>query len=133
MDLHKLFNKTVEFKDCNLSVYEPGHVVLTTPVNVTNLNPYENAHGGYLFTLCDSTAGAVAYSLGSYVVTLQASINYMKAAHLGEVINVAGTCSHDGRTTKVINVDVTNEKGQQVVQATYTMYVTGPAPEQPQQ
>ncbi|MBQ9690502.1 MAG: PaaI family thioesterase, partial [Eggerthellaceae bacterium] len=66
MDLHKLFNKTVEFKDCNLSVYEPGHVVLTTPVNVTNLNPYENAHGGYLFTLCDSTAGAVAYSLGSY-------------------------------------------------------------------
>ncbi|MTW37955.1 PaaI family thioesterase, partial [Streptococcus pneumoniae] len=86
---------------------------------------YGNAHGGYLFTLCDQISGLVVISLGLDGVTLQSSINYLKAGKLDDVLTIKGESVHQGRTTCVVDVDITNQEGRNVCKATFTMFVTG--------
>lgn len=102
-----------------------GHVIVTTEVVEKSLNYYGFAHGGYLFTLCDQISGLVAISTGFDAVTLQSSINYLKSGKLGDRLVIDGRCVHDGRTTKVVDVTVTNQKEEEIVKATFTMFVTG--------
>ncbi|HEL2057337.1 TPA: PaaI family thioesterase [Streptococcus suis] len=103
---------------------QPGKVVMETTVKNDSLNPYQMAHGGYLFTLADSVAGLTVYSLGYYAVTLQSNINYMKAAKLGDCLTISGKCQHDGRTTKVIDVLIQNQDAESIIKASFTMFVT---------
>ena len=77
---------------------------------------------GFLYTLCDSLAGATAYSLNAACVTQQASINYMKQATLDDEIIIKSRCIHNGKSTKVIQTDVCKEDTL-ISQATFTMYV----------
>ncbi len=63
----------------------------------SSLNYYGNAHGGYLFTLCDQISGLVVISLGLDGVTLQSSINYLKAGKLDDVLTIKGECVHQGQ------------------------------------
>lgn len=105
--------------------FEKGHVIVTTEVVDKSLNYYGFAHGGYIFTLCDQISGLVSISTGFDAVTLQSSINYLKSGKLGDTLLIDGRCVHDGRTTKVVDVTVTNQLKQEVAKATFTMFVTG--------
>ncbi|MER0123333.1 PaaI family thioesterase [Streptococcus sp. ZJ93] len=113
------------FENFEMVSSEKGHVVVTTEVVEKSLNYYGFAHGGYLFTLCDQISGLVAISTGADAVTLQSSINYLKSGKLGDTLLIDGRCVHDGRTTKVVDVTVTNQKQEEIVKATFTMFVTG--------
>ncbi|MGT2950722.1 thioesterase [Streptococcus cuniculi] len=113
------------FENFEMVSSEKGHVVVTTEVVEKSLNYYGFAHGGYLFTLCDQISGLVAISTGFDAVTLQSSINYLKSGKLGDRLVIDGRCVHDGRTTKVVDVTVTNQKQEEIVKATFTMFVTG--------
>ena len=75
-----------------------GLVVVTTKVVDSSLNYYGNAHGGYLFTLCDQISGLVVISLGLDGVTLQSSINYLKAG------NTTGTFSPSKENVSIMDV-----------------------------
>lgn len=113
------------FENFEMLSSEKGHVVVTTEVVDKSLNYYGFAHGGYLFTLCDQISGLVALSTGYDAVTLQSSINYLKSGKLGDTLVIDGRCVHDGRTTKVVDVKVTNQEQEEIVTATFTMFVTG--------
>ena len=52
------------FENFQEELFETGHVIVTTEVVEKSLNYFGNAHGGYLFTLCDQVAGLVALSTG---------------------------------------------------------------------
>ena len=120
--LDKIFNKVVAFDNYEVLEYCPGNITLKVNVQNESLNPYGNAHGGFLYTLCDSLAGACAYSLNAACVTQQASINYMKQATLNDEIIIKSRCIHNGKSTKVIQTDVCKEDTL-ISQATFTMYV----------
>ena len=85
-DFH--FDAIAAFENYEIEKMRDGHVVVTTKVVESSLNYYGNAHGGYLFTLCDQISGLVVVSQGVDGVTLQSSINYLKAGRLGG-------CPHD--------------------------------------
>ena len=95
-DFH--FDAISAFENYEIEKMRDGHVVVTTKVVDSSLNYYGNAHGGYLFTLCDQISGLVVISLGLDGVTLQSSINYLKAGNLGDVLTIKGECVHQGRT-----------------------------------
>ena len=122
-EIEELFNREFSFKDCRVIEYDTGNVIVETTVNESALNPYGLAHGGFLYTLCDNMAGITAYSNGSYVVTLQSNINYLRSVKENEVIRINGKTVHNGKTTKVINVTITDENEKPFVQASFTMYV----------
>ncbi|MGT2682163.1 PaaI family thioesterase [Streptococcus porci] len=113
------------FENYEVKVAEEGHIVINTKVVDGSLNYYGNAHGGYLLTLCDQISGLVARSLGANAVTLQSNINYLRAGHLGDLLTVEGRCVHDGRTTKIVDTVISNEKGDLITKASFTMFVTG--------
>ena len=98
------------FENFQEELFETGHVIVTTKVVEKSLNYFGNAHGGYLFTLCDQVAGLVAISTGDYAVTLQSNINYLKAGHLSDQLKIEGLCVHNGKTTKVVEVVITNQE-----------------------
>lgn len=84
------------FENYEIENWEEGQVTLTTKVVDSSLNYYGNAHGGYLFTLCDQVSGLVAISTGYEAVTLQSNINYLRAGRLDDLLTVIGTCVHNG-------------------------------------
>ena len=122
-DFH--FDAISAFENYEIKEMKDGHVEVTTKVADSSLNYYGNAHGGYLFTLCDQISGLVLISLGLDVVTLQSSINYLKAGKRDDVLTIKGECVHQGRTTCVVDVDISNQEGKNVCKATFTMFVTG--------
>lgn len=111
--------------DYQATMLNEKEVLLTTKVTEKSLNPYGMAHGGFLFTLADSVAGLTAVARGSYSVTLQSNIHYMKAAKLGDTLSVIGSCTHDGSRTKVVEVKIENQDKQLLASASFTMFVTG--------
>ena len=40
-------------------------------------------------------------------------------------LTIHGECVHSGRTTRVVDVDITNQDRANVCKATFTMFVTG--------
>ena len=100
-DFH--FDAISAFENYEIEKMRDGQVVVTTKVVDSSLNYYGNAHG----------------------VTLQSSINYLKAGKLDDVLSIKGECVHHGRTTCVVDVDITNQEGRNVCKATFTMFVTG--------
>lgn len=111
--------------DYQATMLNEKEVLMTTKVTEKSLNPYGMAHGGFLFTLADSVAGLTTVASGSYSVTLQSNIHYMKAAKLGDTLSVIGSCTHDGSRTKVVEVKIENQDKQLLASASFTMFVTG--------
>lgn len=111
--------------DYSVEIINEHQVLLKTRVTEKSLNPYGMAHGGFLFTLADSVAGLTTVAGGSYSVTLQSNIHYMKAAKLGDTLSVIGSCTHDGSRTKVVEVKIENQDKQLLASASFTMFVTG--------
>lgn len=111
--------------DYQATMLNEKEVLMTTKVTEKSLNPYGMAHGGFLFTLADSVAGLTTVASGSYSVTLQSNIHYMKAAKLGDTLSVIGSCTHDGSRTKVVEVKIENQDKHLLASASFTMFVTG--------
>lgn len=53
------------------------------------------------------------------------NVVYLKSGKLDDVLTIKGECVHQGRTTCVMDVDITNQEGRNVCKATFTMFVTG--------
>lgn len=119
------FTPITVFDNYEVEEFERGRVRVTTRVVESSLNIYGIAHGGYIFTLCDQIAGMTVFSMGYDTVTLQSNINFVKGGKVGERLTIEGQYIHNGRSTKLIDTQVTNEQGQLVAKASFTMFVTG--------
>ena len=64
------------------------------------LNVHGFVHGGALFSLADTVAGAASFATGRDSVTLTGTINYIKPGTGGKLIGIAQEISR-GRTTGV--------------------------------
>ena len=115
MSFEELFNFTMQFSDCEPLNLEEGHILLKTIVNKSDANPYGMAHGGYLYTLCDNAAGVLGYSVGYYVVTQQ-------SAKVDETLKIEGKLLHNGRSSKVAEVTITNESERLICKGTFTLF-----------
>ena len=129
-DFH--FDAISAFENYEIEKMQDGQVVVTTEVVQSSLNYYGNAHGGYLFTLCDQISGLVLISQGLDGVTLQSSINYLRAGNLGDKLTVSGICFHPGRKTRIVDVVISNQENKNVCKATFTMFITGQRKEESQ-
>ncbi|MBR0474056.1 MAG: hotdog fold thioesterase [Erysipelotrichaceae bacterium] len=122
MTENDLFKQITIFDNHKVITNVEGNFVMEIKVTENALNPYGTAHGGFLYTLCDTAAGATAATLGDYTVSLQGNINYIKPARKDDILTVNGKCIHNGNKTKVINVEVTNQKNQLICSSSFTMF-----------
>lgn len=85
-------------------------------------NPRGLVHGGCLATLADTVAGSVLVCRGWMVVTLDFSMQYLKAAS-GGAVTCTATPRKLGRTICVCEVTLTDESGDTVAIGTFTFFV----------
>jgi acyl-CoA thioesterase len=92
----------------------PGWARVSLRITETMVNGHAIAHGGVTFTLADSAFAFACNSRNEPNVALQASISYINAARLGDVlIAEAQERSSKGRTG-VYDITVTRGDGELV-------------------
>jgi len=82
-------------------------------------------HGGYLMSLADTAAAALAYlnlPPGATTATIEAKTNFLMAVRSGFVTARAEPV-HVGRRTIVVQVDVTDDAGARVTRTLQTQAV----------
>lgn len=114
----------------------PGHGTVKVTVEPQHLRTLGFLHGGVLATLCDSSLGLAAWSAapaGLSPVTIQLSVNFIRAVPLGATVLATADMQHVGRHTAVGRAEVHTEDGTLVGTASATfLYVAhdenGPRP-----
>ena len=84
-------------------------------------------HGGYLMSLADTAAAALAFlnlPAGATTATIEAKTNFLAAVRSGFVTARAEPV-HVGRRTIVVQVDVTDDAGRLVSRTLQTQAVIG--------
>lgn len=82
-------------------------------------------HGGYLMTLADTAAAALAFlnlPHGASTATIEAKTNFLAAVREGS-ITARAELVHKGRTTIVLQVDVRDDRGRLVSRTLQTQAV----------
>jgi acyl-CoA thioesterase len=68
----------------------PGHARMRMQVRECHLNGHGICHGGFIFTLADSTFAFACNSHNQNAVAAAASIEFLKPAKLGDVLTSTG-------------------------------------------
>jgi acyl-CoA thioesterase len=69
---------------------EPGRAVIRMTVRELHLNGHQICHGGFIFTLADSTFAFACNSYNKNTVAAGCSIEFLKPGHLGDVLTCEG-------------------------------------------
>ena len=71
--------------------------------------------GGVMFTLADFAFAVLSNNLHSPTVAQQVSVNYLSAPK-GNKLIARAVCKKNGRSSSIINVDVSDDTGRDIVQ-----------------
>jgi uncharacterized protein (TIGR00369 family) len=107
---------------------ERGRVVFRMSVLDKHKQVHRVVHGGVLAMLADTAGGFAAFLAspkGSKVVTIEMKINFLEAVEHGE-IEAEARVLRQGRTTSVVECDVTDSQGRLVSKALMTFSVSTP-------
>jgi acyl-CoA thioesterase len=92
----------------------PGYAAISMPITVDMLNGHQTCHGGYIFTLADSSFAFACNSRNVSTVASGCSIDFVAPGRLGDVLTAeAMEQSLTGRTG-VYDVAITNQEGKKV-------------------
>jgi acyl-CoA thioesterase len=95
-------------------VCEPGRAVLRMPVQPLHLNGHQICHGGFIFTLADSTFAFACNSYNKAAVAAGCSIEFLKPAKLGDVLTSEGVEQTLSGRHGIYDIRVTNQHGDTV-------------------
>ena len=99
-----------------LTIHEvgPGRAVLSMEVQAHHLNGHQICHGGFIFTLADSSFAFACNSYNQLTVAQENQITFLAPAKLGE--RLTATAEEQARTGRsgVYDVTVTGADGRKV-------------------
>ena len=93
---------------------EPGRAQMSMVVRPRHLNGHQICHGGFIFTLADSTFAFACNSHNRNTVAAGGSIEFLKPAHAGDVLTCTGVEQVLQGRHGIYDMTVTNQKGEVV-------------------
>jgi acyl-CoA thioesterase len=93
---------------------EPGRAVMRMRIDERHLNGHRICHGGFIFTLADSTFAFACNSRNRSTVAAGASIEFLQAVHAGDVLECEGVEPFQRGRQGVYDMKVTNQRGETV-------------------
>ena len=93
---------------------EPGRAVLRMEVRELHLNGHRICHGGFIFTLADSTFAFACNSHNKVTVAAGCSIEFLKPGQLGDVLTCEGLEQTLSGRHGIYDMKVTNQRGEVV-------------------
>jgi acyl-CoA thioesterase len=91
---------------------EPGLAVIRMTVRELHLNGHKICHGGFIFTLADSTFAFACNSYNKVAVAAGCSIEFLKPGQLGDVLTCVGQEQTMSGRHGIYDMKVSNQKGE---------------------
>ena len=89
---------------------DPGKTsTLKAVISETSMNPFEMAHGGFIFGLGDTAMGTVVGSQNKKAVTVSCNISYMRPA-VGEYLLAKAEMVKNGKKICFLRADIYDDK-----------------------
>lgn len=111
----------LQSNDMRVVEVREGYARVEMLIDQQILNVHGFVHGGAMYSLADTAAGAASFASGRDSVTLTGTINYIKPGRGGKLIGVATEISR-GRTTGVYEVFIYNDTQVLLSRSTFTMF-----------
>ena len=92
----------------------PGYARMQMTVRADMLNGHRTCHGGYIFTLADSTFAFACNSYNQVTVAAGCAIEFLAPAREGEALIAEAIEQSRGSKTGVYDVTVTNPAGRKI-------------------
>lgn len=97
--------------------------VLKAEVTDLSRNVWGGVHGGFLYTMADTAAGAFArINYGQHNVTLNGSINYLRSTVQSKALTAVGRPVRVGGHIGFFEVNITDDTGALIARAEINMY-----------
>ena len=103
-----------DFMQMELVTCEPGRAVMRMTVREDMLNGHQICHGGFIFTLADSTFAFACNSRNFATVASGASIDFLKSAQQGDVLTCEGVEQLLQGRHGIFDMKVSNQRGETV-------------------
>lgn len=110
-----MFAADVASKDTlgiELLACEPGRALMRMSVQARHLNGHQICHGGFIFTLADSTFAFACNSHNKNAVAAGCSIEFLKPSQLGDVLSCEGLEQTLSGRHGIYDMKVTNQNGE---------------------
>jgi acyl-CoA thioesterase len=102
-----------------------GYSKIKMTVRPEMVNGFGIAHGGIAFSLGDSAFAFACNNRNNLSVALDVTISFIKAVNIGDELTAEAKEIHNGRSTGVYLVTITNQKNEQVALFKGTCFRTG--------
>lgn len=85
-------------------------------------NIYNGMHGGCIYALADTVAGIAASTAGSYVTTVNGTLNYLLPVKDTEYVRCEAAAVRQGNRITVLDVKIMNDEGELLSNGSFTYY-----------
>src|SRR5699024_1227169 len=112
-----MYERDLASRNLNMRILEvaPGMAKLEMKITETMIQGHAACHGGYIFTLADSTFAFACNTYDKTTVASGCNIDYVAPGKLGDVLTATGhEVTRKGRTG-VYDIRVENQRGELVV------------------
>jgi acyl-CoA thioesterase len=87
-----------------------GYSKIKMTVREEMINGFGIVHGGIAFSLSDSAFAFACNNRNNLSVALDTSINFIKPVHVGDILIAEAKELHNGKSTGLYHITVTNQK-----------------------
>ena len=102
-----------------------GYSKIKMTIRKEMVNGFGIVHGGIPFSLADSAFAFACNNRNNLSVALDVTITFTKAVNIGDVLTAEAKEFHNGRSTGVYLITVTNQKDEQVALFKGTCFRSG--------
>jgi len=102
-----------------------GYSKIKMTIRQEMVNGFGIVHGGIPFSLADSAFAFACNNRNNLSVALDVTITFTKAVNVGDVLTAETEEIHNGRSTGVYLIHVTNQRNEQVALFKGTCFRTG--------
>lgn len=102
-----------------------GYSLIRMTVRKEMVNGFGIAHGGIAFSLGDSAFAFACNNRNNLSVALDVTTSFIKAVNIGDTLTAEAREIHNGRSTGVYLVTITNQRDEQVALFKGTCFRTG--------
>ncbi len=113
-----------------LEALDDGRCELSVGLRAAHANSYGALHGGVVASLVDTASGVAAWTRarpGERVSTVELKVNFIAGVEPTEgAIRAVGTVLHRGRSTAVVESDVSDDAGRRIARGLGTFFYLPP-------
>ena len=105
---------SAETMGMELVLVVPGRATMQMVVRPRHLNGHQICHGGFIFTLADSTFAFACNSHNHNTVAAGCSIEFLKPAHAGDLLTCEGVEQMRQGRHGIYDMTITNQRDEMV-------------------